>query len=229
MKLFKHVRKIEHAGIDGMIVYFSGDPLLANQRVQQYLLAITTAQPKWIRSVVPAYDSLLVCFDCFRVDSHFVYRYLAELAVETTMHEESSHHQIPVWYSAPQTDDFEQIKNHTGLEREEIIDLHTTHTFQVFAVGFAPGFAYMGELPDELICPRLATPRKKVPQGAVAIAERQTAIYPFSSPGGWNLLGLCPWYHNLNDPGDLPEFAVGDHVTFFAITQEQFEEIASDK
>ncbi len=228
MKKFKEIKHIAHAGMDGLIFYFSGDSLLANQRVQQYAQSISNANPAWVKSLIPSYDSLLVCFDCFKVDSHLVYRFVADLEPEPASSEQCSHHEIPVWYGAPQTNDFEQIKNQTGLEKTEIINLHTSHILRVYAVGFAPGFAYMGELADDLVCPRLATPRKAVPQGAVAIAEKQTAIYPSVSPGGWNLIGLCPWYCNLSDPGDLPEFAVGDSVSFHSITEKQYREIAND-
>ncbi|NMH58649.1 5-oxoprolinase subunit B family protein [Alteromonas ponticola] len=229
MKLFKDVKTIAHAGMDGLIFYFSGEPVQANQRVQQYMLSINHAKPDWLKTLIPSYDSLLVCFDCFKVDAHFVYQYLAAHELTHAVSIDGSHHQIPVWYDSPQANDFEQIKNQTGLDKSEVIKLHTSYSLQVFAVGFAPGFAYMGELPEELVCPRLATPRKKVPQGAVAIAEKQAAIYPFSSPGGWNLLGLCPWYYELTDPGDLPEFSVGDSVSFYAINEKQFTEMANDR
>ncbi|MCW8092041.1 5-oxoprolinase subunit B family protein [Alteromonas sp. ASW11-130] len=229
MKAFKHIKHIAYAGMDGLILYFAGEIGPANQRIQQYMQAISYDKPDWLKSLIPSYDTLLVCFDCFKVDSHFVYQYLANLEIESSFTSDSSHHHIPVWYDCPQTSDFEQIKNQTGLEKNEVIELHTAYTLQVFAVGFAPGFAYMGELVDELVCPRLATPRKQVPQGAVAIAEKQAAIYPFSSPGGWNLIGLCPWYHNLSDPGDLPEFSVGDRVSFYSVNEKQYGEIVNDK
>ncbi len=229
MKSFKHVERIAHAGMDGLIFYFSGEALQANKCVQHYMQKISAEKPAWLKTLIPSYDSLLVCFDCFKVDSHFVYRYVAELEVHSSSLEQGSHHHVPVWYDAPQADDFEQIFNQTGLDKRQIIELHTGHTLRVYAVGFAPGFAYMGELPEELVCPRLPTPRKSVPQGAVAIADTQAAIYPSSSPGGWNLIGMCPWYENLSDPDDLPEFSIGDSVDFYSITEQQYREIANDK
>ena len=75
-----------------------------------------------------------------------------------------------------------------------------------YAIGFAPGFAYLGEVDPRIAAPRLATPRQKVPRGAVAIADRQTAVYPAQSPGGWNLIGLCP--ERMFDPAAEPSMPV---------------------
>ena len=76
-----------------------------------------------------------------------------------------------------------------GLSEREVVDLHGSVDYEVLFLGFAPGFAYLGEVPEAIAMPRLATPRTRVPAGSVAIAGRQTAIYPFESPGGWQLIG----------------------------------------
>ena len=78
----------------------------------------------------------------------------------------------------------------------------------------------MGDIPTQLQCPRLSTPRKKVPKGAVAIADRQTAVYPSESPGGWNLMGLCP--ENMLDKNNQPLLSAGDTVKFVSITESEF-------
>jgi len=94
--------------------------------------------------------------------------------------------------------------------------------YRVYAIGFAPGFAYLGEVDARIAAPRLATPRKKVPKGAVAIADRQTAVYPAVSPGGWNLIGLCPVdMFNPNAKPTMP-VQVGDKVQFKSIEREEF-------
>jgi KipI family sensor histidine kinase inhibitor len=92
----------------------------------------------------------------------------------------------------------------------------------VYAIGFAPGFAYLGEVDKRIAAARLATPRQKVPRGAVGIADRQTAVYPAVSPGGWNLIGLCP--QRMFDPVARPTMpvAVGDRVKFDAISRDEF-------
>ena len=92
----------------------------------------------------------------------------------------------------------------------------------VGAIGFAPGFAYLGELDARLALPRRATPRVAVPAGSLAIAERQTAIYPQASPGGWHLLGLCPWaFFDVRRTPPCP-LVLGDRVRFVAIDQHTY-------
>ncbi|MDX1733979.1 MAG: carboxyltransferase domain-containing protein, partial [Halioglobus sp.] len=95
-------------------------------------------------------------------------------------------------------------------------------SYRVYAIGFAPGFAYMGEVDERIARPRLATPRSAVPAGAVAIADRQTAVYPAVSPGGWNLIGLCPT--PMFDPAAEPPMpvAVGDSVRFRPIDRQEY-------
>jgi KipI family sensor histidine kinase inhibitor len=108
------------------------------------------------------------------------------------------------------------------LSVEQVIEIHQSIEYRVYAIGFAPGFAYLGEVDERIAAPRLATPRKKVPKGAVAIADRQTAVYPAQSPGGWNLIGLCPT--DMFDPGaeEIMPVSVGDKVKFSAISRTDF-------
>ena len=109
-----------------------------------------------------------------------------------------------------------------GLTVEQVIAIHQSVEYRVYAIGFAPGFAYLGEVDERIASSRLATPRQKVPKGAVAIADRQTAVYPAISPGGWNLIGLCPTL--MFDPSKEPSMPVktGDRVVFEAISREEF-------
>ena len=100
--------------------------------------------------------------------------------------------------------------------------MHSNQSYQVYAIGFAPGFAYLGEVDPLLQMPRLSTPRAKVPRGAVAIADRQTAVYPAQSPGGWNLIGLCPTPMFTPDASPVMPVAVGDEVRFVAIDEAEF-------
>jgi KipI family sensor histidine kinase inhibitor len=100
-----------------------------------------------------------------------------------------------------------------------VIAAHSGVQYRVGAIGFAPGFAYLGMLDARLVLPRRSTPRTHVPAGSVAIAEQQTAIYPQASPGGWHLLGLCPW-PMFSLAGTAPcRLALGDRVRFVAIDQ----------
>ena len=130
--------------------------------------------------------------------------------------------ELPVYYSEESGPELNLISQNSGLSINEIIALHQSLTYRVYAIGFAPGFAFLGQVDDRIATPRLSTPRLKVPRGAVGIADRQTAIYPDVSPGGWNLIGLCPT--RMFDPDATPHMpvSVGDEVRFKEITKNEF-------
>jgi KipI family sensor histidine kinase inhibitor len=129
---------------------------------------------------------------------------------------------LPVYYSTESGADLEHLAEQAELSIADVIALHSGTEYRVYAIGFAPGFAYLGHVDPRIAAPRLPTPRQKVPRGSVAIADRQTAVYPAASPGGWNLIGNCP--QRLFDPHAKPVMpvAVGDRVRFEAITRERF-------
>jgi KipI family sensor histidine kinase inhibitor len=129
---------------------------------------------------------------------------------------------LPVYYAGEVGEDLESLAQHAGLSTAEVIDLHSSTEYRVYAIGFAPGFAYLGQVDERIAAPRLTTPRLKVPRGAVAIADRQTAVYPAVSPGGWNLIGRCPV--RMFDPDAEPTMpvTVGDRVRFEPVSRERF-------
>ncbi|AZF20304.1 MULTISPECIES: 5-oxoprolinase subunit PxpB [unclassified Pseudomonas] len=131
-------------------------------------------------------------------------------------------HVLPVWYDLSVGPELALLAQRSGLAVAEVIRRHSTHLYQVFALGFAPGFAFMGLVDEVLATPRLSTPRKRVTAGSVGIAERQTAAYPVVSPGGWNLIGRTPAKlfdrerdgYSLMQPGDTVRFEAVSHAEF---------------
>lgn len=123
-------------------------------------------------------------------------------------------HELAVYYDGP---DLAYVAEQSGLSVADVIQIHSSTLYWVGAVGFAPGFAYLGTLDQRLVLPRRSTPRLSVPAGSLAIAERQTAIYPQASPGGWHLLGRC--LEPLFDPDTRPpvRLQLGDRVRFVAV------------
>lgn len=126
---------------------------------------------------------------------------------------------IPVCYDPPFCTDLEEMASVKGLKPEDIVKLHTSATYTVYAIGFLPGFMYLGGLPEILHFPRRGKPRLKVPQGAVGIGGKQTGIYPQESPGGWNIIGNSPIrvFNSANDPPC--GISVGDQIRFYAINK----------
>lgn len=130
---------------------------------------------------------------------------------------------VPVVYGGDHGPDLEEVARLTGLRPQEVVDLHTATELRVLFCGFAPGFAYMGDLPPRLRVPRLATPRTRTPAGSVAVADSMSGIYPADLPGGWRVIGRTPL--TLFDPRrDPPAYlGPGDRVRFVAIEAADWE------
>ncbi|MEL6675482.1 MAG: 5-oxoprolinase subunit PxpB [Bacteroidota bacterium] len=135
---------------------------------------------------------------------------------------------LPVCYEAPYSPDLPWVADYLALSQEEVILRHTSQSYQVYMLGFLPGFAYMGSLPDELQIPRKAQPRTEVPAQSVAIAGAQTSIYPLDSPGGWQLIGRCPVpvLDLKKDPFSL--FQAGDQVGFYPVSNKDYQQMEAD-
>jgi inhibitor of KinA len=198
--------------------------LRTRERVVRLLRLLQREPLPWVRNLQPAYCSLLVSFDACAVDH-------AQVEATLRSYEERAQKialptprllEIPVCYGGEFGPDLEKVATAHGLKADRVIELHSSRTYHAYFLGFAPGFAYLGDLPDSLATPRLATPRKKVPVGSVGIAGKQTAVYPFATPGGWNLLGRTPlrMFQVGRDPMGLLD--VGDEVRFRPITRQKF-------
>lgn len=176
-----------------------------------------------LTDLVPSWTSLLLHYDLTCTDHRQLSERLAPLLerwLQAPLDSQAGRlHEIPIWYAGA---DLAEVAQRCRLSAEQVIELHAGREYRVGAIGFAPGFAYLGELHERLALPRRATPRTAVPAGSLAIAERQTAVYPQASPGGWHLLGLCPW--RLFDAGREPPcpLALGDRVRFVAIGEQTF-------
>ena len=125
--------------------------------------------------------------------------------------------EIPVRYGGADGPDLDELASLHGLTPADVIELHAATTYEVFFLGFAPGFAYLGTVPADIATPRLARPRERVPVGSVGIAGEQTGIYPFAMPGGWRLIGRTDrvvWDTGRDQPALLMP---GDRVRFVPV------------
>lgn len=208
-----------------MILYLGEDAKeIISARVQTAVAVIEAALGDSLVDLVPSYASILILFDIYRIDHITVTKTLrrALADTETTTLTTGRTVALPVYYSEEAGIDLERLAASANLSVQEFIDIHANTRYRVFAIGFAPGFAYLGQIDPRIAAPRLDTPRQRVPKGSVGIAERQTAVYPAESPGGWNLVGRCPV--SLFNPTQHPvmPFSVGDEIYFEPITREHF-------
>jgi len=225
---------IDIAGENALIIYFSNKTSSnTSAKIQQAEKLIRQTMKSGfsidIIDLIPSYASILVVFNMLATDHHQVRNKLRLLLHnldenydENYNDEQSSIVELPVYYSIESGPDLSVIAKRSKLSVAQIIDIHQTQSYRVYAIGFAPGFAYLGEVDQRIAAPRLSTPRMKVPKGAVAIADKQTAIYPSTSPGGWNIIGLCPIdMFNVTATPIMP-VKVGDKVKFRAIDKREF-------
>ncbi len=198
--------------------------LQANEKVRRLLRLLELEPVAGVRNLHPAYCSLLVKFDALRLRHEEVEailrRYLERL--EEVRLPEPRQVEIPVCYGGEYGPDLGEVCAMHRITPAHAIELHASAEYLVYFLGFVPGFAYLGELPKELVTPRLASPRRRVPAGSVGIAGNQTGVYPFATPGGWRLLGRTPTAMFRTDRDGLSLLSIGDRVRFTPISAERF-------
>ncbi len=179
-----------------------------------------------LRETIPALSSLTVFYDPLLLPKE---RLTAEIEAlcswEQPIAPRSRTWEIPVVYGGDGGPDLDEVASRAGLTASEAASLHAAQLYQVYMLGFLPGFAYMGDLPEPLRLPRQPTPRARVPAGSVAIAAEMTAIYPLESPGGWHLIGSTPivlWDIARQDEALLKP---GDRVRFVTVSSSGAEEL----
>jgi KipI family sensor histidine kinase inhibitor len=223
--------ELHSAGEDAIMLYLGvATSPVVSARVQAATLAVEDALGEDLVDLVPSYASLLIIYDPWRTDHLSVAHRVREALTQMEAGEQAQGRQVtlPVYYDEEVGEDLAALAERAGLSTEQVIELHAGTEYRVYAIGFAPGFAYLGQVDERIAAPRLATPRQKVPRGAVAIADRQTAVYPAVSPGGWNLIGRCPV--RMFDPNAEPSMpvTVGDRVRFEPIDREGFLRLGGD-
>lgn len=180
--------------------------------------------------VVPTFRSLTVHFDPWRTDAHALGQRLLALASGTDgASAQGRRWQLPVCFDEAFSPDLARVCELRQLTRTGVIDQLLSATFRVYMLGFQPGFPYMGGLPPGLVTPRLPSPRQKVPAQSVAIALDMCSVYPWESPGGWNLVGRTPVV--LFDPaqdGQPAMLAVGDQVCWAAVDRATHDRLATE-
>src|SRR5438067_8234555 len=177
-------------------------------------LAAALKKRRDVRQALAAHSSVTVQFNPEQVTHQAIAAAIRRLATRRPPVEEPGRlHRIPVVYDGA---DLEMVCSQLQISPARLVELHCRPIYRAFLVGFVPGWAYLGPVPDELVLPRRAVPRTQVPAGAVALAGQQTGLYPPASLGGWHLIGRTSVRLLLPDSDPPSLFRVGDRVKFFA-------------
>ena len=222
--------RFQPASDQSLLVYFGETITLeAHERVLKLLRLLESEPVRGVRNLHPAYSSLLIKFDALKLD-HAELRaalqgYLGRL--DNVQLPQPRLVEIPVVYGGDFGPDLIDVAELHNLTPEQAIEAHASANYTVCFLGFAPGFAYLGGLPDALATPRLATPRRRVPAGSVGLAGHQTGVYPFSTPGGWRLIGRTPLKMFRTDRPGMSLLAIGDRVRFTPVSRERFAALES--
>jgi KipI family sensor histidine kinase inhibitor len=220
--------RFERSSDQSLLIYFGNAITLgAHLKIRKLLRLLELEPVAGVRNLHPAYCSVLVKFDALKMGHEQLKKklekYLERLEeVELPAPREV---EVPVCYGGEFGPDLDEVASLKSLTPGQVIELHASTSYLVYFLGFVPGFAYLGELPEALVTPRLATPRKKVPAGSVGIAGNQTGVYPFETPGGWRLLGRTPVAMFRTDRDGLSLLSIGDRVRFVPIARERFAEL----
>ncbi len=203
-----------------------------NARVHALHDAISNAQLSGVCECVPAYRSLTITYDPEKAEYDELVskvKLLEETSGTSVSKRKTRRMVMPVVYGGDFGPDLERVSQYHNLKENEVVEIHSQNEYLVYLIGFIAGFPYLGKLPDEIATPRLETPRLRVPQGSVGIAEDQTGIYPRQAPGGWQIIGRTPL--KLFDPTWQPPALLqpGDYVKFKSISGEEFWKIQASE
>jgi inhibitor of KinA len=202
-----------------------------NRKVRTIAMALNLETPAGIVEVIPTYRSLLIIYDPLTITLKSLERELEsiedrldglDIPLPRTV-------EIPVFYGGESGPDIEFVANAHNMTVDDVVRIHSGATYQIYMIGFTPGFPFLGGLPEELHTPRMETPRPLVPAGSVGIANNQTGMYPIDSPGGWRLIGRTPV--KLFDPSKEDPFlyAAGDMLKFVPISADEYNRILSER
>ena len=190
---------------------------------------IVAAAAKGIKDIIPSYHTLTLIYDIELMNTpldlanDLIEKYKNQREINLPNKELNKIIDVPVCYDEIFGIDLISMSSKLNLSITEIIKIHTQNIYQVYCLGFMPGFAYMGDVNTKIQMARHPQPRQNVSAGSVGIAGAQTGIYPMHSPGGWQIIGRTPLKIFDKDPKVLSKFKMGDQIKFYSITRAEFE------
>ena len=193
----KEFFQINFHGDSTIVIEFGKDIDVYTNKLVQFVFSKTEKRlykNLFIKDIYPTYKSLVINYDNLAIDYQALKKKIEPLIFEIIDNYDKNVSndkvlEIPVKYGGEFGPDLKIMSKKLNISEESIINIHSSAIYRIYMIGFMPGFPYLGGLDERISFPRLSTPRIKVPAGSVGIAGKQTGIYPFESPGGWNIIG----------------------------------------
>ena len=227
-------KKLKNIGDCGIVCDF-GDEV--NQKINAGVIKlfhhvkkqVSKGNLKGILNYTPSYNKLIIDFDLEKINSSKIIDFLQSVDFsQLNFSQNKKDWIIPICYDFGM--DLENMSKTLKIDREEIKNIHLNTTFYIYMVGFIPGHPFMGDLDSKLFLNRLKTPRVKIPPGSVGIVEKFCNIYPYESPGGWNIIGRTPTkLFNKKDNSNPCLLSPGDSVKFKSISKKEFEKLNNEQ
>jgi len=216
---------IKVASVDSVIIYF-GEVIskdISNKVKSAYAYLKSLENDSFIE-IIPSYTSILIKYDIFKYDISSITNFLKNELKDIENEDSISSKLIVVdtFYSTEVGFDLQTVASNANISIEEVIKIHSSKIYDVYTIGFLPGFAYLASVDEKIITPRLKTPRKKIPKGSVAIADSQTAVYPCDSPGGWNIIGRTNFKFFDKSLENLSPICINTKIKFNPISKEEY-------
>ena len=228
------LKKLNNIG-DSAIVCDFGEEV--NQTINNEVIELfhyvkkqaTLGNIEGILNFAPSYNKLVISFDLKKTNLNNISDFInSTKSKNLNFKQDTKHRIIPICYDYEI--DLDNMSKELKLDKEEIINIHVNSTFFIYMIGFVPGHPFMGDLDSKLFLNRLKTPRVKVPAGSVGIVEKFCNIYPYESPGGWNIIGRTPIkLFNSKDNLKPSMLSPGDTIKFKSISKKEFNNFVNDK
>lgn len=216
--------QIKIASVDSIIIYFS--EVISKEvslEVKSSYRILKELNNNSFIEIIPSYTSILITYDIFKYDYKEIKIYLEYILknvdIKNSLEEIIN---IDVYYGLEVGLDLQTVASRSNLSVDEVINIHSSKLYDVYAIGFLPGFAYLASVNEKIATPRLSSPRKKIPKGSVAIAHNQTAVYPQDSPGGWNILGKTAFELFDKTLESLSPITIESKIKFNSISKDEF-------
>ncbi|PLT30756.1 5-oxoprolinase subunit PxpB [Peribacillus deserti] len=233
--------RLHPLGDNAIIIEFGEEITIdIHKKVQRVSSLLENHSAQWMIEFIPAFSTVTVFYDPLLVSSltkqdrlppykwvcNELQRFLSSATIEETPAPRVV--EIPVCYGGEFGPDLEFVAEHNGLTPEKVIDIHADGDYIVYMIGFAPGFPYLGGMPETIAAPRRESPRFKIPPRTVGIAGRQTGIYPIETPGGWRLIGRTPLPLFRPDQNIPSLLRAGDKIKFKPISLEEYKSLEEE-